>query len=202
MAHMRKILALVALLLLGAPAAAQIPQFPQTLPPNTVLGRIGQGVAGPVEAIPFATFQTFLSANFIIGSSTVLSGVNGRILYDNAGIVSEYSAAAATTYIASGSGGGTTNFLRADGTWAAPPGGGGSGTVTSVGLTMPAIFSVANSPVTTTGTLAVTASGTSGGIPYFNAATTMASSGVLSANNPVIGGGAGTAPTVGSRSGN
>lgn len=32
------------------------------------------------------------------------------------------------------SGGGTTNFLRADGTWAAPPGGGGggSGTVTSV----------------------------------------------------------------------
>lgn len=26
-----------------------------------------------------------------------------------------------------GSGGGTTNFLRADGTWAAPPGGGGGG---------------------------------------------------------------------------
>jgi hypothetical protein len=35
-------------------------------------------------------------------------------------------------------------------------GGGGSGTVTSVGLTMPAGFNVANSPVTTSGTLAVT----------------------------------------------
>ena len=44
-------------------------------------------------------------------------------------------------------------FLKADGTWAAPS---GSGTVTSVGLTMPAVFSVAGSPVTTSGTLAVT----------------------------------------------
>ena len=35
------------------------------------------------------------------------------------------------------------------------------GTVTSVGLTMPAAFSVANSPVTTSGTLAVTAAGLS-----------------------------------------
>jgi hypothetical protein len=37
---------------------------------------------------------------------------------------------------------------------------GGSGTVTSVGLTMPSAFSVANSPITSSGTLAVTASGT------------------------------------------
>jgi hypothetical protein len=43
----------------------------------------------------------------------------------------------------------------ADGTrsWIAPGGGGGSGTVTSVGLALPSIFSVTNSPVTTTGTL-------------------------------------------------
>src|ERR1700749_1382465 len=39
-------------------------------------------------------------------------------------------------------------------------GGGGTGTVTSVGLTMPTAFSVANSPVTTAGTLAVTGAGT------------------------------------------
>lgn len=51
-----------------------------------------------------------------------------------------------------GSGGGTTNFLRADGTWAAPTG--GSGTVTSVALSAPAaIFSTSGSPVTTSGTL-------------------------------------------------
>lgn len=57
-----------------------------------------------------------------------------------------------------GSGGGTTNFLRADGTWAAPSGG-GSGTVTSVALsdasTTP-IYNISGSPVTTSGTLAFT----------------------------------------------
>lgn len=46
------------------------------------------------------------------------------------------------------------------------------------------------------------ASGTSGGIPYFSGTTTIASSAALTANLPVIGGGAGTAPSVGTRSGN
>jgi hypothetical protein len=55
------------------------------------------------------------------------------------------------------SGGGTANFLRADGTWATPgAGGSGGGSVTSVGLSMPAEFSVAGSPVTGSGTLAAT----------------------------------------------
>lgn len=58
-----------------------------------------------------------------------------------------------------GSGGGTSNFLRADGTWAAPPS--GTGTVTSVALsdasTSP-IYSVSGSPVTTSGTLTLTLS--------------------------------------------
>lgn len=44
-------------------------------------------------------------------------------------------------------------FLRGDATWAPAP---GTGTVTSVALTMPSIFSVAGSPITTAGTLAVT----------------------------------------------
>jgi hypothetical protein len=43
-------------------------------------------------------------------------------------------------------------------TIAATGGGGGSGTVTSVGLTMPSGFSVGSSPVTTSGTIAVTTS--------------------------------------------
>lgn len=60
------------------------------------------------------------------------------------------------------SGGGTVNFLRADGTWTAPPGGGGSGsgTVTSVGLSLPTGLSVIGSPITTNGTFAVSWSGT------------------------------------------
>lgn len=65
------------------------------------------------------------------------------------------------------SGGGTTNFLRADGTFAAPTG--GSGTVTSIALTVPTFLSVAGSPVTTSGTLAVTLSGTA--LPAINGGT-------------------------------
>lgn len=45
-------------------------------------------------------------------------------------------------------------------------------------------------------------SGTSGGILAYTASGTLASSGALTANLPVIGGGAGVAPTVGTRTGN
>lgn len=49
------------------------------------------------------------------------------------------------------SGGGTTNFLRADGTWAAPPGGGGSGTVTSFSAgTLSPLFTTSVATATTT----------------------------------------------------
>ena len=66
-----------------------------------------------------------------------------------------------------------------------------SGTVTSVSWTG-GIVSVA----TPTTTPAFTIAGTSGGIPYFSSGTTWASSGVLTANRLVLGGGAGAAPTV------
>lgn len=45
-------------------------------------------------------------------------------------------------------------------------------------------------------------SGTSGGILCFTASTTIASSGALTSNLPVLGGGAGVCPSVGTRSGN
>lgn len=51
--------------------------------------------------------------------------------------------------LAPSSGGGTVNFLRADGTWAAPPGGAG-GTVTSIATTSP----ITGGTITTTGTIA------------------------------------------------
>ena len=65
------------------------------------------------------------------------------------------------------------------------------GTVTSVGWTG-GIVSVA----TPTTTPAFTVAGTSGGVQYFSSGTTWASSGALTANNLVLGGGAGAAPTV------
>lgn len=76
-------------------------------------------------------------------------------------------------------------------------GGGGSGTVTSVAQSFTGgIVSVAGSPITTSGTLALTVAGTSGGIPYFSSGTTWASSGVLAANALMVGGGAGVAPST------
>lgn len=66
------------------------------------------------------------------------------------------------------SGGGSTNFLRADGTWAAPTGT-NTGTVTSVAMTVPTFLSISGSPITTSGTLAVTLSGTA--LPLANGGT-------------------------------
>jgi hypothetical protein len=50
-------------------------------------------------------------------------------------------------------------YNTATGKWIASTPSSGSGTVTSVGLTMPTAFSVASSPVTTSGTIAVTGAG-------------------------------------------
>lgn len=72
----------------------------------------------------------------------------------------------------------------------------GTGTVTSVGLAGTGIFGASGSPVTSSGTLTVTTTGTSGGIPYFSNSSTVSSSAALTAGQVVIGGGAGTAPSV------
>ena len=85
-----------------------------------------------------------------------------------------------------------------------------SGTVSSVAATVPSIFSISGSPITTSGTLAMTYSGTalpvanggtgltagtSGGVLAYTASGTLASSGALTQYGVVIGGGAGVAPT-------
>jgi hypothetical protein len=85
-------------------------------------------------------------------------------------------------------------LLTSNGTtasWAAAPATG----VTSVAQTFTGgIVSVAGSPITTTGTLALTVAGTSGGIPYFSSGTTWATSAALTQYGVVYGGGAGAAP--------
>jgi hypothetical protein len=85
-----------------------------------------------------------------------------------------------------------------------------SGTVSSVAASVPAFLSIAGSPITTSGTLAITysgtalpvanggtglTSGTSGGVLAYTATGTLASSGALTQYGVVIGGGAGAAPT-------
>lgn len=74
---------------------------------------------------------------------------------------------------------------------------GATGSVNSVAQTFTGgLISVAGSPITSSGTLALTVAGTSGGVPYFSSGSTWASSAALAANALVIGGGAGAAPAT------
>lgn len=99
--------------------------------------------------------------------------------------------------LATASGGGTTNFLRADGTWASPPGA-TSGTVTSVAMTIPTFLSVSGSPITTSGTLAVSLSGTA--LPVANGGTGVTTStgttNVVLSNSPTL-----VTPNIGAATG-
>ena len=73
----------------------------------------------------------------------------------------------------------------------------GGGSVTSVAQSFTGgLISVAGSPITASGTLALTVAGTSGGVPYFTSASTWASSAALTTNALMIGGGAGVAPST------
>jgi hypothetical protein len=87
----------------------------------------------------------------------------------------------------------------------------GTGTVTSVAASVPAFLSIAGSPITTSGTLAITysgtalpvanggtglTSGTSGGVLYYSATGTLASSAALTQYGVVYGGGAGATPVA------
>jgi hypothetical protein len=87
-------------------------------------------------------------------------------------------------------------YLTTDGSntsWATNP----LGTVTSVAQSFTGgLISVGGTPITTSGTLALTVAGTSGGIPYFSSGTTWATSAALAANSLVVGGGAGAAPAT------
>lgn len=72
-----------------------------------------------------------------------------------------------------------------------------SATVSSVAQSFTGgIISVGGSPITSSGTLALTVAGTSGGIPYFSSGTTWATSAALAASAIVLGGGAGAAPAT------
>lgn len=119
-----------------------------------------------------------------LGVTTTLSGL---LAGNGSGFTGANSANVISTWAGTCS---SATYLRGDGTCAAA----GVGTVTSVAASANGIYSWTGSPVTGTGTLGLVTTGTSGGIPYFSNATTISSSGALTANALLLGGGAGGTP--------
>jgi hypothetical protein len=95
----------------------------------------------------------------VAGTLAVANGGTGQTSYTDGQLLIGNSTGntLAKATLTAGSGISITNGSGSI-TIAATGGGGGSGTVTSVGLTMPSGFSVGSSPVTTSGTIAVTTS--------------------------------------------
>jgi len=111
----------------------------------------------------------------------------GDIIYENATPTPARLAIGTTGQVLTVSGGLPT--------WATPT---NTGTVTSVAFSVPgsSIFGATGTPITTSGTLGLTTTGTSGGIPYFSSTSVLSSSALLAASQLIIGGGAGTAPST------
>lgn len=147
----------------GAPSAPQIAEFQSVfqLAPSSHVSSGGTSHAAATTSV-----AGFMSAADKTKLDGIATGAQVNVATDLAYTASTRALTSSTgtdvtlplvsstdAGLAPASGGGTTNYLRADGTWAAPAGG---GTVTSVGMTVPTGLSIAGSPVTGSGTLAVT----------------------------------------------
>ncbi|HYP53425.1 MAG TPA: hypothetical protein VEQ42_07785, partial [Pyrinomonadaceae bacterium] len=125
----------------------------------------------PVGCVTFSGRTAIVSCSGGTSSGSMTSSQNGNLFYASPNgsyglpswraIVSADIPALDAAKVTTGTlstarlGSGTASsstYLRGDGTWAAVSG----GTVSSVALSMPSIFSISGSPVTTTGTLAAT----------------------------------------------
>ena len=163
--------------------------------------------AGTVTSVSF-TGGIISVATATTTPAFTVAGTSGGIPYFSSGTTWASSAALTQYGVVYGGGAGAAPVSTAAGTtgqvltattggaptWAAPA---TSGTVTSVAQSFTGgLISVAGSPITSSGTLALTVAGTSGGIPYFSSATTWATSAALAANAIVLGGGAGAAPAT------
>src|ERR1043166_4800545 len=62
--------------LYAAPSVAQTSVFPQTIPANTVIGRLGGTTAGPAQAIPFTRLGLVPTPCRVLG---VINSVSGSL---------------------------------------------------------------------------------------------------------------------------
>jgi hypothetical protein len=147
--------------------------------------------------IPTLNQNTTGTAGGLSSTLAVSSGGTGQTTYTDGQLLIGNSTGNTLTKATLTAGTNITITNSAGGITIAAAGGGGSGTVTSVGQTFTGgIVSVTGSPITTSGTLALTVAGTSGGVPYFSGATTWASSAALASNALVVGGGGGNPPVT------
>jgi len=105
---------------------------------------------GTVTSVSANNSVSGLTMTISTGTTTPVINLSGT---PNIAASNVTSGIFSTARLGSGSASAST-FLRGDGTWAAT--GIGTGTVTSVALALPNIFSVSGSPVTTNGTLTAT----------------------------------------------
>jgi len=143
----------------------------------------------------FATSPTLVTP--ILGTPTSATLTNATGLPLSTGVTGQLPVANGGTGTATPSLVAGTN-VTITGTWPNQTidasGGGGSGTVTSVAASVPSVFSITGSPITTSGTLAITYSGTA--LPVANGGTgqTALSAVTVGTSTNIAGGSNGTIP--------
>ena len=192
-----------------APTAALNTNTTQIATTAFVLQQVSSSGGGTVTSVSVVSANGFggsVATSTSTPAITLTTSITG-VLKGNGTAISaatagtDYAAPTSGTSILYGNGsGGFSNVTVGSGlsfTGGTLSSSGGGGSVTSVAQSFTGgIISVSGSPITGSGTLALTVAGTSGGIPYFSSGTAWATSAALAANAIVIGGGAGAAPAT------
>lgn len=150
---------------------------------NLLAGNAGTSGSGGSLTLTSGGTASGTSGAITLNIGESVSGNAGSYVF-NGGTVTAGNGSSYTVNLSLGAGGGTNGQFK----------------ITNLPTSDP---SVADALWSSTGFIIKSGSSfTSGGVPYFNSGSTVASSGALTANAPVIGGGAGAAPSSGTRSGN